>query len=445
MSRRNRRRAVERRRLHPASTAVLAAWAVISIAGCSSDRSAAEPLSVVYAFDGAHGAWPRGSLTRGGRTLYGRTSIGGDANAGTIFALEPGSSEPLWVYSFTAGGNNVLGNQPHHNALVLSGDTLLGAALYGGNEDNAPAGLSTWLANVPGLPNPPPLRQTGNGTPFTIGTDGSGYSVVAELDGGSTSPANPHSPPMRAADGTLYGMTAAGGAHGGGTLFAIPPGGTLRILHSFRAADGDQPHGVLVPASTGTALLGTTRHGGTPETGQGAGVIFRFDPVTSEYDVLHTFVAGDRNDGDTNDHGFLTLVDGYAYGLTERGGTSLAGALFRIREDGRDFAVVHSFGGESGDGKRPFGSLVASGGFLYGTTTEGGANDVGLVFRYRPSDGFYEVLASFETATTGALPEDNLVPNEDGSILYGMTQAGGVHDPDAAHYYGTVFAIEVPR
>jgi len=115
-----------------------------------------------------------------------------------------------------------------------------------------------------------------------------------------------------------------------------------------------------------------------------------------------------------------------------------------LRSDGTDFSIVHSFGAAS-DGKRPFGSLVQVGEWFYGTTTVGGDHDDGTLFRLRPSDSRYEKLASFDRATTGAFPEDNLIPSSDGSTLYGLTQAGGVNDPTAAKKYGTVFAVTVSR
>jgi hypothetical protein len=54
-------------------------------------------------------------------------------------------------------------------------------------------------------------------------------------------------------------------------------------------------------------------------------------------------------------------------------------------------------------------------------------------------------MVSFDRATTGAFPEDNVIPSGDGSTLYGLTQAGGVNDPEAVKKYGTVFAVTVSR
>src|SRR5262249_38745139 len=129
--------------------------------------------------------------------------------------------------------------------------------------------------------------------------------------------------------------------------------------HSFKSSDGEEPHGVLIFDSKGTKLLGMTRAGGTPAaSASGAGVIFSYDLAHQEYSVLHTFVADSTTDGDTNDHGFLTLDGKVAYGTTEKGGAHLKGTIFSIHEDGTGFQIVHSFAGGTDDGEKPFGSLV---------------------------------------------------------------------------------------
>jgi uncharacterized repeat protein (TIGR03803 family) len=404
------------------------------------EARAAAGLEVLHAFDGANGAWPRGSMTELGGVLYGRTAIGGDADSGTVFRIAEDGSGFARLYSFSAGGDNRLGNQPHHNAMLPVGDRLIGAALYGGNQRHDAPGRITGDVTVG-----PPTVKDGNGTIFSIGRDGSGYAVLLELDGGRDAPTLPHSPPALAPDGrTLYGMTSSGGAHGSGTLYTIATDGSgFRLLHAFAAASGDEPHGMVAFARDGS-LLGMTRKGGTPSAGAGAGVIFRYDVARASYQVLHTFVAGDRDDGDTNDHGYLTLVDGVAYATTELGGASLAGTVFAIGEDGTGFRIVHAFGATPDDGRRPYGSLLAHDGWLYGTTTEGGAHGDGTLFRIRIADLRYEQLASFDRRTTGAFPEDTLTPSADGRALYGLTQAGGAADPDATRYYGTVFRFVLP-
>ena len=94
----------------------------------------------------------------------------------------------------------------------------------------------------------------------------------------------------------------------------------FRILHHFDKSKGKEPHGTVVFDGAST-LLGMTRLGGTLSDGsEGAGVIFRYDLTTGEYKVLHVFAKNASDNGDTNDHGFLSPAGGYYYGTTELGG-----------------------------------------------------------------------------------------------------------------------------
>ena len=269
------------------------AFAISALTACG-DAPTSNPLDVVHAFAGSDGAWSRGSLVSDGTTLFGRTAIGGAANSGTVFRIDGDGAGFAVLYSFSAGGSNVTGNQPHHNAMLLRDGTLIGAALYGGNQDNVQSDPVTGDLTSAA---PPPTSDVGNGTLFTIGADGTDYRVLLGLDGGSAAPSLPHSPPALAPDGhTLYGMTASGGTNGSGTLYALDvDGANFRVLRSFATKDGDQPHGVVSFDSSGN-LLGMTRHGGTPASGTGAGVIFHYDLTNGEYRVLHTFVADSTTD-----------------------------------------------------------------------------------------------------------------------------------------------------
>lgn len=59
---------------------------------------------------------------------------------------------------------------------------------------------------------------------------------------------------------------------------------------------------------------------------------------------------------------------------TELGGAG-AGVLFTMRADGSCLRIVHSFGVAPGDGERPYGSLLALDGWLYGTATLGATTE----------------------------------------------------------------------
>ena len=406
------------------------ALALALLAGCPAADRTSSTLRVLHSFGGADGAWPRGSLVAAGGFLYGGTTVGGDANSGTVFRLRPDGTGFQTLYSFTAGSDNRLGNQPHHNSMLLIGDALVGAARQGGNTDNdADEGA----------------QKDGNGTIFRVETSGSGYTVLQKFDGGEhcRDPTQPTPDFSRRPDALWHERGRRKYRHG--TLYEMRVDGAgFRILHHFDKSRGKEPHGTVVFDDADT-LLGMTRLGGTLADGtEGAGVIFRYDLTTGAYKVLHVFAKNAGDNGDTNDHGFLSPAGGYYYGTTELGGKHGQGVLFRLRADGSDFSIVHSFGA-AGDGKKPFGSLVQVGEWFYGTTTVGGDRDDGTLFRLRPSDLRYERMVSFDRATTGAFPEDNVIPSDDGSTLYGLTQAGGANDPKAVKKYGTVFAVTVSR
>src|ERR1700690_4092777 len=92
------------------------------------------------------------------------------------------------------------------------------------------------------------------------------------------------------------------------------------------------------------------------------------------FTLLHGFgVAGETPVG-----GVARGPDGTVYGTTENGGAQNLGTLFRVNSDGSGASNLVSFLGNNGS--YPEGDLVLSGTTLYGTTDEGGSNGSGTVF-----------------------------------------------------------------
>ena len=78
-------------------------------------------------------------------------------------------------------------------------------------------------------------------------------------------------------NGTLYGTTYLGGAHGYGTVFRITREGIEHVLYNFAGyPDGKYPWGALINVN-GT-LYGTTSSGGTFSTYDSYGTIFALTP-----------------------------------------------------------------------------------------------------------------------------------------------------------------------
>ena len=233
--------------------------------------------------------------------------------------------------------------------------------------------------------------------------------------------------------GNLYGTTNYGGTYGLGTVFKIAPDGVQTILHSFgyEPGDGKYPLASLIFDKQGN-LYGTTTYGGA----SGVGTVFKLSPSGTEA-VLHSF-GGEPGDG-INPQGALILdKQGNLYGTTAGGGAYGGayghGMVFKLSSSGEE-TLLHSFGGQSADGILPLGSLIFDKqGDLYGTTSAGGAYGWGTIFKLDPS-GTETVLYSFGSLPTDAMiPYAGLISDKKGN-LYGTSIGGG------AFGQGTVFKL----
>jgi uncharacterized repeat protein (TIGR03803 family) len=108
------------------------------------------------------------------------------------------------------------------------------------------------------------------------------------------------------------------------------------------------------------------------------GTIFKINTDGSGYSVLHSFLGGVSDGG--NPFGSLTLSGTTLYGMTNDGGASNVGTIFKFNTDGTGFSVLHNFAGNSSDGSFPSASLTLSGSTLYGMTLSGGSSNLGTTF-----------------------------------------------------------------
>jgi uncharacterized repeat protein (TIGR03803 family) len=130
--------------------------------------------------------------------------------------------------------------------------------------------------------------------------------------------------------------------------------------------------------------------------------------------------------------------DGALYGTTSDGGTNGAGTVFKLQRDGSGFTILHRF--LEGYGNALAALIEASDGALYGTTSEGGTNFDGTVFKLQRDGSGYTVLHSFSQAGgDAAWPLAALVEGSDGA-LYGTTVGGGTN-ACGTDGCGTVFKL----
>ena len=404
-------------------------------------------LTNIYVFTGGdNGSRASGHPVQSGDgNLYGTTYSGGANGFGTVYRVTKNGAFTQ-LYSFAGGAD---GGDPLAPLLLatdgnLYGTTTTGGAAHAGTvfrigTDGAVTTLASFPPDGSGAPAGVLMQASdgalygcthdggtnNDGTIFRMAPDGAFTSLYSFR--GATDGANPSAALIQAGDGNLYGTTYAGGANYLGTVFRATTNGLLTSLHSFSGTtDGANPAAELVQASDG-ALYGTTYRGGTNDSG----TIFRIT-ASGAFTLLYSFTGG--ADGSAPHTGLTQGTDGNLYGTTQLGGSYGFGTVFRISTAGA-FASIYSFGavtdsdGVALDGWLPASRLVpAGGGAFYGSTEAGASVFYGTVFRITGS-------GILSTVNSGAIdPSGTLALAGDGN-LYGTTLAGGSND------LGTVFQV----
>jgi uncharacterized repeat protein (TIGR03803 family) len=248
--------------------------------------------------------------------------------------------------------------------------------------------------------------------------------------------------------GNLYGTTYQGGASYDGVVFELrPPAAgktawTETVLQSFNVTNGQYPEAGLIADGAGN-LYGTTFFGGANSDGE----VFELSPPAAgrkawTETVLFSF---NSTDGLAPFAGLVADGAGNLYGTTPYGGVNGDGVVFELSPPAAGKTawtetVLQSFNGTDGAG--PEGGLIADGaGNLYGTTTGGGANSVGVVFELSPpaagKTAWTETVLQSLNGTNGAKPQAGLIADSAGN-LYGTTYTGGASND------GVVFELSPP-
>ncbi|MGA8503015.1 MAG: choice-of-anchor tandem repeat GloVer-containing protein [Candidatus Sulfotelmatobacter sp.] len=257
----------------------------------------------------------------------------------------------------------------------------------------------------------------GYGTLFRITPEGSLTRLYSFTNGADGS--GPSAPPIEGVDGNFYGTTGGTQGNNGGTddthgsVYKITPSGVFTTLHTFAGTDGANPLGPLFQASDGN-FYGTTFYGGT----SGAGAIFKIGPL-GKFEVLFNF-------GDVPGNPFGGLIqgsDGNLYGTTS--GSQSGGIVFELTPSDK-LTVLHNFAGGSDGGDIGAGLVQATDGNFYGTNCIGPlAFAGGVVFRVSSTGGFDD-LHQFD-GTSGGSAQDTPFQHTNGQ-LYGTTAVGGAYD-----------------
>jgi len=313
--------------------------------------------TIIHNFTGGNdGAAPYGVLIidKAGN-LYGTTTAGGSADAGTVFEIS-GNTESV-LYSFGGGAN---GADPVAGLVQDAAGNLYGTTSQGGTNGN---GTVFELAI--------PQTKGGPWTQTVLYSFGTGTDGTVPVGGVSFDSA-----------GNLYGTTSEGGADGNGTVFQLVPGArwTENILHSFQNGnDGSVPYAGLIADKSGNfygaATQGGANGGGTVFELTGSGSNWNFSVI---YSVPGWGISGT----------FRNVVldsSGNLYGTTHCDGSYNSGTVYELTPSGGNWkdTLLYTFTGGT-DGLYSVSNLVSSQNKLYGTTLYGGSNNNGVVYEVTP-------------------------------------------------------------
>lgn len=328
--------------------------------------------------------------------LWGTASLGGTNGIGTIMKINGDGSGFQRVFSFTNGSQQ---------STLLPGS---GPLLYG---NTVSGGVGSAVGSI-----------------FSYNSGTGDFDILFSFD--TLSGYYPRTTPILATDGKLYGNSNNGGVHGDGTLWRFNlSNNQFEKLHDFdENTTGKYPVGDLFQASNGH-LYGMASSGNSIG---GGGTIYRYDIAADSVTVVHEFAFAD---GFTPLGGSFIEHNGKLYGMAFGGGATGYGTIFTLTLSDNSYNVVHDFTGGT-QGSAPNNTLVkATDGLFYGMTSQGGADNDGVLFSFDPQDNFYDVLHDFDEAT-GNQPNGNLMQASDG-VLYGMTQHGGAND------FGVIFSYHI--
>jgi uncharacterized repeat protein (TIGR03803 family) len=342
---------------------------------------ATNTFTELVGFSFSNGSVPRGRLLRASDGLfYGVTSTGGVNNKGVLFSFDPNTSTYQLRHSFGTGtgGDFPLGS------LLEVGGKLYGTCSEGGN-----SGLGVIFEYT-----------LSNGT------------LVKKVDLLANDGGAPRAGLFKPAGNPLcYLLTTSGGTNGKGSILTYLPGaGAATPVFQFSTSTGSAPLGDLMQASNGL-LYGTLSDDGTT----GAGSLFSFNPSNNAFVKLLDMdvLLGGVPCGD-----LIQLPStNKLYGMAREGGTGAGGTLFSwdfgtntyTQEIDLDAPTQGSFSESN--------LILGTDGQLYGTTSAGGANGSGTLFRFNTSTLALTVLQTFSGVTNGASPFDGLatevVPTSD--------------------------------
>ncbi len=373
-------------------------------------------------------------------SVYGMTYTGGVNGNGVIYRFDLESRRYTVLHTFgalDAHGTNQDGAHPGV-ALTRGPEDIF----YGMTSDGGPHGTGTIF------------KITASGK-FTV------LHAFSALDSNlhNEDGAKPLRTVVIGSDGNLYGTTRLGGqytcgprASGCGVAWVMTGSGNFGVLHQFRPTEG---HAASLLQAKDGFFYGCAVW---PFAAAGSGTLYKMAPSGNHFEVLYRFSAvdatGKNADGTNCYEPLIETKPGVFYGTTPAGGPNGTGVVFSFESVNRDLDIVHAFGalnsaGDNLDGASPFARLTRGpDGWMYSTASYGGTFGNGVVFRVR-GDHRYEVLHTFSAVNPasgsnadGATPDYGVILDEEDSLI-GIANSGGNGSVAGAVGNGTLYRLKL--
>lgn len=405
------------------------------------DLQTKELIVKVHFESATKGRMPVGGLTEAadGR-FYGVTFEGGTHDLGVLYVYDPATNIFAALKHFDGPG---IGSNPHNSPIQTPNGKLLGTTRTGGIADLGVVYEYDIASNI--ITKKHDFDGTNTGSfpydKFCLASNGMFYAmtstggvldkgalvefdqtsgvVTKKLDFNGSNGRYPVGAMVEYTDGYLYGKVTHGGLEEHGVLFKYDPNSSIFTkLLDFYEDYGESAYDGLTISPDGT-FFGTTWQGGLGHHG----VLFEFDPSDGICQQLIHFRYAELGGIPRCD--LIEASDGMVYGTTTAGGVNGSGIIFRIDPADRSFEKVFDFEYLNLGGGCETGLMEASNGLLYGLAAYGGANYDGLMFAFDPANLQYTVLHHFDENVSGSYPVGKLMQGANGS-LYGVTERGGV-------------------
>lgn len=396
-----------------------------------------------YHFNQSSGYNPQGSLAKANNGLfYGITLQGGANNWGTLYSFDIATNtfQKIIDLDGTTGCVPHAGMIAAANGLLYGTTTEGGAGggygtLFSFNPVNNMLTVLYSFVNSDGM-SEADLVQTASGALYGTTNNGGiynrgilfSYELISsafsiEHNFTSTSGNTITGNLFEAPNGILYGMTASGGANLKGTVFSFNVSTSLlSLLFNFTDSTGYAPLGGLLLLNPST-LVGITSRGVDPSGG-----IFSYDLISNTFHKVYNF-NGHLN-GQLGRGNLIKPATGNLFGMTSLGGFGNNGIIFKIDSSLSHLEKLADFEFSS-DGYQPMNYLTNDGHGKYFGNTTGGNFGMGTIFSYEPLNHLFQNEHDFDTLN-GTGPDCPLVLASDG-MMYGTTSAGGLNN------YGTIY------